>query len=45
MVERFAEAQVHSILDARDRSRAEGLDLLRWADGVRNRPVVVAGPS
>lgn len=39
MVERLPEAQVQAILDARERARSEGLDLLTWAGGVRARPV------
>ena len=40
MVERLPEEKVQSILDAREHSIREGLDLLRWAGEVRNRPTV-----
>lgn len=43
MVERLPEAKVKSILDARDRSKAQGLDLLRWAQQVRGRSAVAPG--
>ncbi len=39
MVERLPESKVRSVLEARDRSREAGLDLLQWADQVRNRPI------
>lgn len=38
MVERLPETRVAAILESRDRSLAEGLDLLAWADRVRSRP-------
>ncbi|MFQ5857393.1 MAG: hemerythrin domain-containing protein [Anaerolineae bacterium] len=41
MTEVLAEEKVSSTLDARERSLAEGLNLLEWADKVRDRPVVV----
>jgi len=40
MVERLEEETVRSILNARDRCRREGLDLLQWATSVRNRPAI-----
>lgn len=43
MVERLAPAAVQEILDARDRSLRDGLDLLEWAREVRRRPSV--GPA
>jgi hypothetical protein len=42
MVERLPEADVHSILDARARSRREGLNLLDWADRIRTRPAAAS---
>ena len=38
MVELFPEPAVASVLDARERAREEGLDLLTWARDVRTRP-------
>jgi len=38
MVELFPEPAVASVLEARDRAREEGFDLLTWARGVRTRP-------
>jgi hypothetical protein len=43
MVEILPEDEVQSIFDARDRSHADGLDLLMWASGVRGRPLTFAG--
>jgi hypothetical protein len=40
MVELLAEPKVRAVLDARDRSLAAGLDLLRWTAEVRGRPAV-----
>lgn len=40
MVERLDDATVRGILDARDRSLEAGVDLLRWADEIRRRPVL-----
>lgn len=37
MVERLDDEAVQSILDARGRALGEGLDLLRWAEGIRGR--------
>lgn len=37
MVERFPEDKVQAVLDRRERSKTEGLDLLTWAHGVRGR--------
>ncbi len=39
MVEVLPEDTVRQILAERERSLAEGLDLITWADGVRGRPV------
>lgn len=39
MVERLPTGKVKAILDARDRSRSKGLDLIQWASQVRNRPI------
>ena len=39
MVERLPESKVRFVLEARDRSHQAGLDLLRWASQVRNRPI------
>jgi hypothetical protein len=39
MVERLSESKVRSVLEARDRSRQAGLNLLQWASQVRNRPI------
>ena len=39
MVELFPEPAVESVLEARDRAREEGLDILTWARKVRTRPV------
>lgn len=41
MVERFPEATVRNILDARKRCNREGIDLLRWARELRQRPAIV----
>ncbi|MFB6273989.1 MAG: hemerythrin domain-containing protein [Salinibacter sp.] len=41
MVERLPEEQVEAIFAARERSRRADLDLLRWAEEVRDRPAVV----
>ena len=41
MVERLPDRMVQGILDARDSSQRAGLDLLQWADQVRNRPASV----
>jgi hypothetical protein len=41
MVERLPERKVQAVFDARDRSRAAGIDLLQWAAQVRQRPAVV----
>lgn len=41
MVERFPDEKVPPILDARERSLREGLDLFRWANEVRDRPPVI----
>lgn len=38
MVERLSEDKVQSILDVREKSWQEGLDLFKWADTIRNRP-------
>jgi hypothetical protein len=38
MVERLPEGDVQAILDARERSWREGLNLLDWASTVRARP-------
>ena len=38
MVELFPGPAVESVLDARERAREEGLDLLTWARDVRTRP-------
>ncbi len=38
MVERLPESDVRAILDARERSWREGLNLLDWASTVRTRP-------
>ena len=38
MVETFPEAQIQKVLDARETSRREGLDLLQWATRARKRP-------
>jgi hypothetical protein len=38
MVELFPEPAVESVLEARERAREEGLDLLSWAREVRTRP-------
>ncbi|HEX5414262.1 MAG TPA: hemerythrin domain-containing protein [Chloroflexota bacterium] len=38
MVERLPDPEVETIFATRERSRAVGLDLLRWADEVRARP-------
>ena len=38
MVELFPEPAVASVLEARNRAREEGFDLLTWARGVRTRP-------
>lgn len=38
LVERLPERDVARILDRRRRARAQGLDLLRWADEARLRP-------
>ncbi len=40
MVERLPASKVEAILEARDRSRSAGLDLLQWATQVRSRPAV-----
>lgn len=40
MVERLPEDKVQSILDAREQSLREGLDLVRWSGEVRTRPAV-----
>ncbi|MBT5877079.1 MAG: hemerythrin domain-containing protein [Candidatus Latescibacteria bacterium] len=40
MVERFQEEQVQSILDSRDASRSEDLDLIRWTQQIRPRSAV-----
>jgi hypothetical protein len=37
MTERLPQGQVQAVLDARDRSLGEGLDLLAWAAQVRAR--------
>lgn len=37
MVERLPEERVAAIFDTRDRARADGLDLLTWADTIRPR--------
>lgn len=39
MVERLAEEKVQAILDSRERSNAAGLNLLAWAEQVRNRRI------
>lgn len=39
MVERLAEQTVQGVLDARERSNAAGVDLLRWSEEIRTRPV------
>ncbi|MDA2938346.1 hemerythrin domain-containing protein [Acidobacteria bacterium AH-259-A15] len=41
MVERLREEKVQAILDARDRSLEEGLDLIQWTNQVRKRPPVL----
>lgn len=41
MVERLPTEKVQVILDTRDYSLREGLDLLCWADQVRKRPAIV----
>lgn len=41
MVERLPEKTVQNILDTRDRSNIEGLNLMQWVDQVRKRPVPV----
>ena len=41
MVERLPTSKVQSILDARDRSLKQGLDLLTWAGEARKRPAVM----
>jgi len=41
MVERLPEAKVQEILDTRDRSWQENLDLMTWANTVRGRPAAV----
>lgn len=38
MVERLAEEKIQRILDARERSNAAGVDLLRWSQEIRTRP-------
>lgn len=38
MVERLPGEKVQAVLDARERCNAAGLDLMRWANDVRNRP-------
>ena len=40
MVERLPEGKIQSVLDARDRSKKEGLDLVHWTKQVRDRPPV-----
>lgn len=40
MVERLPEGKIQSVLDARDRSKKEGLDLVQWTKQVRGRPPV-----
>ncbi|HXG51310.1 MAG TPA: hemerythrin domain-containing protein [candidate division Zixibacteria bacterium] len=40
MVERLSGQKVQAILDTRDRSLQQGLDLLKWAAEVRTRPAV-----
>lgn len=42
MVEVLPDEKVQSIFDARERSLGEGLDLLTWAEQVRDRPVAGA---
>lgn len=42
MVERLPDDGVRGILDARDRCKAQGLDLLRWAKEVRRPPTLPA---
>ncbi len=39
MVERIPESDIQAIFDAREKSLAEGLDLLRWARDVRGSAV------
>lgn len=43
MVERLPGHKVQAILDARDRSLKQGLDLLTWAGEVRKRPALTPG--
>ncbi len=45
MVERFPEAQVREIFEARERSNREGVDLITWADTIRARPRVAAAAN
>ena len=40
MVERLPDEKVQLILDAREQSLREGLDLVRWSGEVRTRPAV-----
>lgn len=42
MVERLPEEEIQAVLDARERSRAAGLNLLRWAAGTRARRIALA---
>jgi hypothetical protein len=42
MVERLADDTVRRLLEARERSNAAGLDLLRWAREVRRPPALAA---
>lgn len=41
MVERLSDQKVQAILDARDRSNQANVDLIRWADQIRERPAAV----
>ncbi|MFN8222075.1 MAG: hemerythrin domain-containing protein [Gaiellales bacterium] len=45
MVEVLPDTEVEAIFAARERSGAEGLDLLTWAQGVRGRPLALIGRS
>jgi len=42
MVERLPEEKVDTVLEARDRARQEDLNLLEWADSVRERPRITS---
>lgn len=41
MVERLPDEKVQSILDAREQSLREGLDLVQWSEEVRSRPTLL----